>query len=778
MADRQQIHHANRFTLVIYPRISKATDVVRFVAERLGVRTQRSHPVRVRFADGYETAYHFEYRLNSTYMDELGVPTWVRLGSGTYESSLPVSRSGTGQRRTWEALESAFSKRLADLELPAGHAESIRRRRGALLDAMQDRDPSAVTEFFDREYMARFEAFRMLVGASGHGFGIGNDFIYFDVAAGLFYPVQHRDILQRRIADREVLERMTYGAPETRYVLWELLSRDDALRQAKYERIQELVDSPSFATALTEFEHRVASVDASWFRDLPGWVRSLWNPTGPVPPSIPSRAGRASVVRENMARLREALGGARPQVSAAQVDGECWLWVEPHARSALRIVGPWPAHSTATWATHEDAAGEVASQRGSLSRLDLMDGLDGELERIARDYLVRLPGTGCTEQAITFELSLTGKRYEVRPTRLEAPDARMRALAVDAPVNVPDAVERAKALAPGLGLVADEDGMVELPAGEHTLEQDLVLPRGVGLRIGPGTTLRMAPGVSLLVRGALVAEGTAARPVSVTAAHPTNPFGTLAAVGDGRSVCRLAHLWVDRGSEDYLLGAHLSGSVSLYHHDQVRARDVQVRGSASDDGMNVKYARVDIRNSVFEENFADQLDLDVVTGTVDASRFRGQGGGDLNGDGVDVSYSTVTLRDGVFADLGDKGISIGEKTDALLLNNSLKRNDLGVAVKGSSRAIFVRNVFEDNGTDVSAYKKQKSFSGGTSYFIGREGIPDRRFGDDESLAYDLPDVPGDIVLEAEAFANHAASMLGTIEGLARPLPTEPLEAKR
>ena len=125
-----------------------------------------------------------------------------------------------------------------------------------------------------------------------------------------------------------------------------------------------------------------------------------------------------------------------------------------------------------------------------------------------------------------------------------------------------------------------------------------------------------------------------------------------------------------------------------------------------------------IENSEFKDNFADQIDLDFVDGTVKNSKFyEASSGADENGDGLDLSGSTILIEGNTFENFKDKGISIGEKTKAVLSKNIIKNNNLGVAVKDSSDAFFSENIFENNKVAISAYMKKVLYARGGYIYL-------------------------------------------------------------
>jgi hypothetical protein len=137
----------------------------------------------------------------------------------------------------------------------------------------------------------------------------------------------------------------------------------------------------------------------------------------------------------------------------------------------------------------------------------------------------------------------------------------------------------------------------------------------------------VAPRRSILVRGPVRIEGTAAQPVRIRGSSESVPWGVLAIQGRGaatsgepRPRTEIRFLELEGGFEDELRGAYYSGQLSIYHQDLVMSQST-LRRSHADDSLNVKYGRVVIRDSAFVDSFADAIDLDWTDATIERSLF-------------------------------------------------------------------------------------------------------------------------------------------------------------
>ena len=276
--------------------------------------------------------------------------------------------------------------------------------------------------------------------------------------------------------------------------------------------------------------------------------------------------------------------------------------------------------------------------------------------------------------------------------------------------------------------------------GDYKLTKDLIVPEIKSFVIEPGTRISISEGKSILSYSPVEILGMREKKVIIKALNEGKPFGTFAILGKDKKDSKSTINWLDisGGSEKWIHGIYFSGQLSIYHMNADMHNSV-IHGSHSDDGLNIKYSNVLIDNCKFHENSADQVDLDFVTGTVKNSEFDGVGDEDYNGDSLDISGSKILLKDNIFSNSMDKGVSIGEETKAILYKNTVSNNNIGIAVKDSSHVYLVENMFKENTVAVSSYQKKQLFGGGFSYSYNNEHISNEKdySKDDKSKNYKI-----------------------------------------
>ena len=230
-----------------------------------------------------------------------------------------------------------------------------------------------------------------------------------------------------------------------------------------------------------------------------------------------------------------------------------------------------------------------------------------------------------------------------------------------------------------------------------------------------GTKISLAKEVGILVQGSLIVEGTKEQPVTITSIKPKEAFGTIAVLGTGKEISKINYLKLSHGNEKWMNGTYFSGAFALHYQKEVIIENSEFIEGQGDDGVNIKFSKVNLMNNIFKNNYADQIDLDYCVGVVRDSSFLYEIKRDKNGDGLDISGSQIYASGNLFSNFNDKGISAGEKSHIFITNNHFKQNNLGSAVKDFSNAYYWHNDFSQNLRDIQVYQKKKIFGGGKIY---------------------------------------------------------------
>jgi len=250
--------------------------------------------------------------------------------------------------------------------------------------------------------------------------------------------------------------------------------------------------------------------------------------------------------------------------------------------------------------------------------------------------------------------------------------------------------------------------------GSYKIQDDLIFPK-LNIVLRPGVRLLLGPGVSVLFQSDLSAEGIKEDPITVSRLYQDKNFGVFAVIGkEKKAEVFLSNFHLEGGDQSLIEGVKFLGQLSI-HNANVRIQNSSVIGGLSDDGMNIRNSNVSIRDSIFEGNFADQIDLDFCDAELVNNIFRFKTNkfnliNDPNGDGLDVSGSKVRLIGNSFYDFVDKALSIGENSKVLLGDNTFNKNFRAITVKDGSSAYVLTNKYLTNNYDFSLYVKKRFYN--------------------------------------------------------------------
>jgi len=257
-----------------------------------------------------------------------------------------------------------------------------------------------------------------------------------------------------------------------------------------------------------------------------------------------------------------------------------------------------------------------------------------------------------------------------------------------------------------------QNNILTLLPGTYEVKETIIVPRFSRFIIESGTTLLLGDGVSVVSYSPLDIRGLADDKVIITASEPKKPFATFAVMGEKGDSCNIDWLEISHGNEKLIEGIYFLGALSIHQCD-TRMFDSEISNNHADDGLNIKYAQVELVRNKFYDNFADQVDLDYTEGVVKDNGFFVGSVEDNNGDGLDMSGSTLLVKDNQFKGFSDKGVSIGERTNVVLSSNYFTNNNISTAVKDASNAFLLGNTYHKSSIAVSAYQKKPLFGGST-----------------------------------------------------------------
>ena len=554
-------------------------------------------------------------------------------------------------------------------------------------------DHQRIMARFDRAEYARLFAYLLLVGDPFHMDGVHNQLLYEDPSTQWLHPIPW-DIRVRDL-----------GRPENRLNdLFRELLRDPLVPDAAMREVARSLQDDRFL-ALADSLLRAAEARYHNYLEYDRLRTGLVPPVGEV-------AETRSILDGNARLLRRWMEDDEVAVAASRAGNAVVLDLETRGLvgadlTALRLAGP--------------AAGPIELRRDSNlnGRLDDADdriavrldsGPDGGRLTLAAPVSL-YPGwdlehPGIRPGHVPYRLFVLGlpQGSAVEPelvNRVTAKPAKRVAWVGGAPIREGTAWHPWRFRVPAPRRVS--------LSGAVRLTETLRVAEGDTLVIAAGTELRLGPDVSIVSRGRVIAEGTAARPIRVLADRAKIPWGTFALQGHGADSSRFGHIEFAEGGGALVDRIEYIGMVNVHRADGVIFDHATFRDNVrSDDTFHAMHAiGVVVRDSRFIRANSDALDMDISSGEIVRNVFEASGG-----DAIDLMTSTPRIIDNQISGSGDKGISIGEGSRPFVFNNNIERCSIGVEVKDRSAPVLLNNRIVGNQIGLRERRKNWRYGGG------------------------------------------------------------------
>ena len=150
----------------------------------------------------------------------------------------------------------------------------------------------------------------------------------------------------------------------------------------------------------------------------------------------------------------------------------------------------------------------------------------------------------------------------------------------------------------------------------------------------------------------------------------------------------------------------LTGAVTFYESpvSLLGCRFINLR---AEDALNVVRTTFTLDRVSFSGTASDAFDADFTEGVIKNSRFH-----DCTNDAIDVSGSSVEIRNVRIEGVGDKGISIGEDSRAHAEQIQIERANIGIASKDMSQITCSDVQITDTQYGFTIYQKKSEFGPG------------------------------------------------------------------
>jgi len=257
-----------------------------------------------------------------------------------------------------------------------------------------------------------------------------------------------------------------------------------------------------------------------------------------------------------------------------------------------------------------------------------------------------------------------------------------------------------------------QNGKIILPVGTYTFRKNIIIPASTELIIEAGTKIYLSGGVSIVSYSPIIARGAKENPIFIGRERTDKNWGALAIINTPEKSEFRYITMVGGSSSDVINGVTFTGMLSA-HNAPLYVFDSQFYRDGDDDVINAKYSTGKIARSQFFESTGDAIDLDMTNNfLIENNLFSNIGVAGEDGDAIDISFSDAHILGNVITKCGDKGISVGEKSNPIIESNKISGCAIGIAVKDQSRALIIDNEISKNNEGISLYQKKQIFGGG------------------------------------------------------------------
>jgi hypothetical protein len=247
-----------------------------------------------------------------------------------------------------------------------------------------------------------------------------------------------------------------------------------------------------------------------------------------------------------------------------------------------------------------------------------------------------------------------------------------------------------------------DGNVLHLSEGAYTVSEDIVIPEGYQLDVEAGVQLTFTNQAALISRSPVQLMGTEENPIIIRSEDKKSGSFIILQT---KELSKLRYVIFDNINTLERPGWTLTGAVSFYEADVDIDRCV-FKQIPSEDALNIVRSNFNVDHCRFMEVQFDAFDSDFCKGEVRNSVFINVGN-----DGIDFSGSVVNIRDCQMINCGDKGISVGEETDANVFSSRIESCPIAVASKDLSVLYIDYIDLKNCDQGFVAFEKKAEFGG-------------------------------------------------------------------
>lgn len=593
-------------------------------------------------------------------------------------------------------------------EFRSGRAERnpvLRMQRDAAVRLLADFSAGlrAGSEVFDVPTTARFLALHEL-WSSDHVLGPPNARFYFNPVLGLFEPIGG-DAEPHFGRGPHLVSLPPYyrdGRDVGNSVFWPQLFLQDPVAMEAYLREVERISKPEYLVAL---EQNMYDQETKYLwslrREYPH-IDRLWGG-----------------LRARQAQLRAMLDVTRTALAFGQRDADgVSLRIGNVLRLPVEILSieiegrpPIPArealHDSASHVQlHEGRSSVILQPKRfdlpmsyALFQIPMPDPVSAASAELPSPATFRAPWVNLPEPPaqprVTVRTRILGLQRELLIEARMGPDLQKESVITPRPRSLQETLDIHHYLKWN-----PEANELRIPRGVWQIDDDLIVPYGITLRIDPGATLQMGKEVAIVVRGPVRLEGTEDQPIVL---EPQELSWPGMVVLQSQDPCTFQHVIIRQTRGVDRSGWFLTGGITFYE-SPVSITDCTFTDSIAEDSLNIIRSPFELRRTHFRGCISDSFDGDFTTGIIDSCTFE-----DISGDAIDVSGSRIEIYDCTIRGVLDKAVSAGEDSHVEINRMHIERAWFGIASKDLSFVTARYITIRDSKVGLAAFVKKPAY---------------------------------------------------------------------
>jgi hypothetical protein len=244
-------------------------------------------------------------------------------------------------------------------------------------------------------------------------------------------------------------------------------------------------------------------------------------------------------------------------------------------------------------------------------------------------------------------------------------------------------------------------------SGFNTIYNDIVIKKGAKIIFDENATIKFLGKVSAI--------GTREDPIVFEAKNKNKPWNAVVLKGAKADNSVFKYSIFRDGSGDKGDLYEYTAMFSVHDVKNLIVEESEFYDShKSDDMVHIMYSDASFKNSKFVRALSDAVDVDISDVVFDNCEFL-----DSGNDSIDLMTSNAVVINTKFRNSKDKGISIGEKSNLLAINNLIEGSEIGMQSKDTSKAYIYNSSFINNKKAIDAYHKNWRYSEGGSIYLDK-----------------------------------------------------------